>query len=61
MKKFEATIGFKDRYCGVSYETVKIEAMTLKSAEKKARDKGNELAHRYGPDYFFVESVKQVA
>lgn len=61
MKKFEAIIGFKDRYLGVLYETVEIEAKTQKSAEKKAFQKGCELSPQYGPDIFFVESVVEVA
>ena len=60
MKKYEATIGFVDRYTGTDYETVSFEAKNKKEAENTARSIGNQKAYQYCPDTFFVESVTEV-
>ena len=60
-KKFEATIGFIDRYTGTDYETVTFYARNKEEAEKIAREKGNSLAYKYCPDTFFVADVYEVA
>lgn len=61
MKKYEARIGFVDRYTGTDYEKVTFSARNEKEAQTVAHEKGNSLAYQYRPDTFFIDYVKEIA